>query len=606
MALNSLQQGKLDLALTGLAQLCRQRGAQALHHRAYAEALRKANRHKEALAAAQRGVAKDSSFAAGWETLAAIWTALGNLKEAAECFEKAVALNPKSFIALNNLGLVLQGLGQIKEAEARYRQALSLAPGNIVIKVNLATQQGFSGQARNGLLLINEVLQQDPRNLQALLLASLLAMEAGLHDLGLAHAEKVLAIEPRHPKALHQKGLALHGLDRPREALAAFDLAEPVAPETAQILASKASVLAEIGEREAALETIKKALLKDPQFAPAWHYRTSLTFYKRGDPDFTTMEDIFAKPDLSHRYRINLAFALGKAYLDTGDGDRAFSYLGTGNALKRSVTDYCPEADQRRFDLIAANFPKTKIDRLLGSGHPSDRPIFVFGMPRSGTSLIEQILASHPLVRGLGELSHWPDIAGTQDFLNVMPNFKPEQFATLGHRYLERLSLSAPQGVRLVDKMPSNFYHAGLIALCLPGAKMIHARRDPLDTCLSCYSILFSKGQEYSYKLEELGHYYRHYMALMEHWRQVLPTANLFEIDYEKLVANPEPEVRRMLDFCNLRWDASCLRFYETRRRVATASLSQVRQPIYLSSVGRAEKFRPWLGQLEGALHEAV
>ncbi len=318
------------------------------------------------------------------------------------------------------------------------------------------------------------------------------------------------------------------------------------------------------------------------------------------------MEQLYANPCLSGLDRLNLAFCLGKAYLDIEDGDLAFSYFATGGQIKRKMVDYDPADDEQRFALIKATFSAEAMKQFGSTGVTSDRSIFVFGMPRSGTTLIEQILASHPLVRGLGETNHLPNIVSAPGFLDGLSSLKPEHFHQVGGHYLDLASANVPPTVRFVDKMPSNFHHAGLIALSMPGAKMIHSRRDPLDTCLSCYTTLFAKGHQYTYNLEELGQYYRQYLSLMEHWRQALPEGVLLEVDYESLVANPEPEVRRVLDFCHLPWDDACLRFYETRRRVTTASLAQVRQPIYLSSVGRAKKFRPWLGQLEAVLEMAV
>jgi len=605
MALSSLQQGKLDLALSCLAKLCRQRNTQAQHLITYAEVLRLAKRHDEALTYANRAVAKDPGFASGWETLGAILAASGKLKEALESFEKAVSLNPRSVSAINNLGLLLQNSGQLNAASARYRQALALSPGNIAIKINLAAQQGLCGHTEVGLDLIKEVLERDPSNLQALLLASMLAVAADKHELCLTWAEKILTIAPGHPQALHQKGLALQALDRIQDALDTFDLAARADANSAAALTSKAALLAEVGDKKAALEIIEKAILADVNFTPAWHLRTSLVRYTPGDPDFSTMEKLYANPGIPRVDKLNLAFCLGKAYLDVGDGALAFDYLGEGASIKRSMIDYDPEADKQRFSAIIAAFSASRMDQFGSTGVRSGHPIFIFGMPRSGTTLIEQILASHPRVHGLGETNHLPNIVSKPGFFDALPDMKADQFTRIGQRYLELISANVQQEARLTDKLPSNFHHAGLIALCLPGAKMIHSRRDPLDTCLSCYSILFEKGHEYTYKLEELGQFYRQYLGLMEHWRQVLPKGVMLEVDYESLVADPEPEVRRLLDFCDLPWAPSCLRFHETQRRVATASLAQVREPMYRSSVGRAEKFRPWLAKLEAALHEA-
>jgi hypothetical protein len=314
------------------------------------------------------------------------------------------------------------------------------------------------------------------------------------------------------------------------------------------------------------------------------------------------MTSIAGNPDARYQDRLLLSFALGQFYLDQSDGGEAFHWLEMGNRLKRSTIHYEWEADRRRFAEIMAIFSPETMSRLGGVGDSSTRPIFVFGMPRSGTSLVEQVLASHPMVFGMGEPIYLAEMAEAPGFLERIPELLPTELASLGRRYLALTSTDSVETPRLVDKMPWNFLYAGLISLILPGARMIHCRRDPLDTCLSCYSLLFSRGYEYAYDQTELGRFYRLYESLMAHWQKVLPTKAVLEVAYEKLVEDTEFEVRRILDFCSLPWDEACLRFYQTPRRVASASLNQVRSPIYRTSVGRAQQFIPWLKPLEAAL----
>jgi hypothetical protein len=246
------------------------------------------------------------------------------------------------------------------------------------------------------------------------------------------------------------------------------------------------------------------------------------------------------------------------------------------------------------------------LSHFAGAGAPSSRPIFVFGMPRSGTTLVEQILASHPLVRGTGESAHLDTLAKTAIFLPSLSGLTPDGLTSCGQRYLAMAGAGVPDQLHFVDKTTTNFLYAGLISLILPKAWMIHCCRNPLDTCLSCYSLLFADGHEFSYDFGELGHYYRLYRELMAHWSNVLPSGTILDIDYEALVNDPEGQVRKILAFCGLPWDASCLRFYETQRLVTTSSLDQVRSPIYRSSVGRSQSFRPWLAELEAALGNAA
>jgi hypothetical protein len=254
-----------------------------------------------------------------------------------------------------------------------------------------------------------------------------------------------------------------------------------------------------------------------------------------------------------------------------------------------------------------------------GQGAPSTLPVFIIGMPRSGTTLVEQILASHPQVWGGGELMHLKEavarLSGPEGaespfgYPELVRLLDGAQLRALGAEYCEALRAAAPPTMmttttRMTDKMPANFLFAGLIALVLPNARIIHVKRDPLDTCLSCFSILFLGNQPHSYDLAELGRYYRAYLHLMEHWRQVLPPGAMLEVQYEEVVADLEGQARRIVAYCGLEWDDACLDFHRTERRVWTASSVQVRQPIYRQSLGRAEAYRHWLQPLLEALGE--
>jgi hypothetical protein len=245
--------------------------------------------------------------------------------------------------------------------------------------------------------------------------------------------------------------------------------------------------------------------------------------------------------------------------------------------------------------------------RLEGGGDPSDRPIFVVGMPRSGTTLIEQVLASHPDIHGAGELTLLDEAldrvlgpgAARGGGASQAPSLSADDLAALGRAYVEGVAAIAPASLRVVDKMPFNFRHAGLIALALPNARIIHCRRDAIDTCLSCYARKFVEGVDFAYDLGELGLYHRGYQRLMDHWRAVLPAERFIEVDYEAVVGGLETEARRMIAFCGLLWDEACLAFHQTRRDIRTASAAQARQPIYRTSL---ERWRPYEGHLRPLL----
>lgn len=566
-----------------------------------------------------------------WEDLGAILSELGEFAESCDCFETALRLNPASPSAMNNLGVALQRLGRLHEAESRYREALQVRPDYTQVQMNLASIRGALGFHQDALNVINQILSRNAYMVAALRLAAALESELGRLPTALAWIERASAAEPGNDetltqraeillklgrceaalldceqvigkspgasKALHIRALALKGLNRISEALEAFLSAEAFSPNPASIIADRAWLLAEMGQRDEAIVTFDQALSRQPDLTAAWGHRAYLT-QQVSQSDLAAMERIASNPDRPHQDRVNLAFALGQAYLKLGDGAKAFAHLELGNRLKRATLDYDWAAEECRSSNIAAVFSAETLSRFAGCGDPSARPIFVFGMPRSGTSLVEQILASHGEVNGLGELTHLSDLVGTS------PNQQLSAIglSDLGRQYLELIGPSEAGKSRFVDKMTWNFLYAGLISLILPNARMIHCRRNPLDTCLSSYSILFSSGHPYSYDLSELGHFYRLYEDLMVHWRGVLSPARFKEVEYEMLVEDTEGEVHKLLEFLELPWDPNCLQFHKTRRRVSSASLDQVRSPIYNTSRGRAAQFRPWLGPLEAAL----
>ena len=305
--------------------------------------------------------------------------------------------------------------------------------------------------------------------------------------------------------------------------------------------------------------------------------------------------------------RMLLHFALGKACLDLGESERAFRHLNEGNRMKRATFAYDPEATALWMASIPQVFTSALLEAKAGQGAASDVPVFVLGMPRSGTTLLEQVLASHPDIHGAGEMRH---MQGLVDSLGSFPDsaagLTPEQLAAMGAAYLGRVAPLAQGRRHVVDKMPSNFLYAGLIRLILPDARIIHCRRDPVDTCLSCYTKLFTSEQAFSYDLAELGGFHSAYQALMAHWRAALPASHFLDVDYEAVVADLEAEARRILGFLGLPWDDACLRFHETERPVRTASVNQVRQPVYRSSAGRWRAHAAQLGPLLAALGAAT
>jgi tetratricopeptide (TPR) repeat protein len=440
---------------------------------------------------------------------------------------------------------------------------------------------------------------------------------------------------------MHAYALALQSAGAETKALAVYDQAAVAATRPAEVLSDKAVLLTELGRLGEACETFDRALALAPTLADAWYNKTNAKTYATGDPDIEAMERLIGDGHGPYRDRLLLHFALGKAYMEAGDADAAFRHWHEGNRMKRAIVDYDADAMAERmasiaarptyFGAAAAAFPKPgdgasdcSTDRVAdrSTNHANDRatgdaadrasdtryselPVFIVGMPRSGSSLIEQIIASHPDVRSAGETSGLRAL-----FEEPLPGANEPAGGGVEDRIaataLQRLRGFGATSKRVVDKDLQNFLHLGTIHRLLPRARIIHCRRDPLDSCFSAYTKLFIGDLNFSYALAELGRYFVGYHALMQHWRSVLPPETFLEIDYEALVIDPRTQTSRLLEFLGLPWNEACLRFFETPRKVSTASLAQVRRPIYRSSVGRAQSVRHQLQPLIATLGELV
>jgi tetratricopeptide (TPR) repeat protein len=466
----------------------------------------------------------------------------------------------------------------------------------------------LSGNA-SALVWLDRALVADPASCLALgARANLLRTENRAAE-GLDNCRQWIALEPNNGFAHLALARSYQALGRDEQAVEAYGRAIEFLPQPAETLTDLSILLLELGRHEAARKALDRALGVDGAFAAAWYTRADTKHFAPDDPDVDAMERLLDQSSRQTEPRairdtILFHYALAKAYTDLKDVPRALSHLESGSRLKRAEFNYDPAADERRMAAIAAAFPADYFEHRRGVGDPSELPVFIVGMPRSGTSLVEQILASHPQIRGGGETANLEKVIQGLGaaYPGGMQQLDPERTALAARQYLDLLSAPQAPVVRVTDKMTDNFLHLGLIHAMFPRARIIHCIRDPLDTCVSCYSKLFTKGQEFSYDLGELGRYYRSYAALMAHWRALIPPECFIEIEYEKVVDDLENEARRLIEFCGLPWSEACMRFHETSRTVRTASMQQVRQPLYRRSVGRAATLGSRLTPLVEAL----
>ncbi|MGH8306698.1 MAG: sulfotransferase [Gammaproteobacteria bacterium] len=535
----------------------------------------------------------------------------GHDEAALDLLRHSIDLGPTSPLYRLNLGGVYKELSRYAEAEACFREALVLKPDYAEAYLNLGLTQAARGEYAEALRSYEHALDIDAQHYQAWL-----SRGQALHEL-VRDVEAVEAYGRARELAasdaakLQSVGLALREAGAVRKALVCFEVALKCDPGSAEIHNSLGAALGDLGNFNEAEKQYREALRLQPHYAGAWHNLSQVTGLVSDDPLWPAFETAAAHLDtLKPEDAAKMYFTLGKVRDDAQDFDRAFLNWLEGNRLKRAGIEYDEERQEHFFRNFIRHFDSGFMTRNADTGVKDARPVFIVGMSRSGTTLVEQILASHPQVHGAGEIQALRRCArvelGTDEDDDTLPirlaALEPGGLARIGARYVTCLDALAPDSARITDKLPGNMALVGLIHLALPHATIIHCVRDPVDTCVSCFSKLFTTGHYFSYELGELGRFYRLYEKLMRHWHTVLPLGRMLEVRYEDVVMDIEGQARKLLTYCGLPWDDACLRFYEASRPVRTASLAQVRQPIYASSVGRWKRYEKYLDPLKQAL----
>jgi tetratricopeptide (TPR) repeat protein len=562
--------------------------------------------------------------------------AQGKGDEALQSYRRVIELTPKDAAAHRDLSMALKSLGRREEAEKELDESFKLDPERKQLVMAVEHQRaGEFGKAEN---ICRDILRKDPTNVNATRLLGNLASELGKPRLAARMLRNAVRLAPdffgarmdlaralldideldecaevlntairQHPE-LPQPHSMLGNLLSKRgffeDAVKAYEAALEAQPNHAASLAGLGHALKTIGRQEASVGTYRDCIEKFPEFGEAYWALANLKTFRFSDDEIATMEKYVDDESLRDETRVNFNYSLGKAYEDKGDYDAAFRRYDAGNVLRRPHESYDPVQTELVHDQLIETITPDFLAANSGYGNPDDSPIFIVGLPRSGSTLIEQILASHSLVDGTHEL---PDIPRIIKSIN---EHRPEgvgypmalahygkELASLGQQYLESTRRFRKGAPHFTDKLPNNFASVGLIAAILPNAKVVDARRHPLDSCMGCYKQLFYKGQSFTYDLVELGEYYLEYMRLMAHWDEVLP-GTVLHVQYEDMVADQDNQTRRLVEHCGLPWEDQVLRFYETDRAVVTASSEQVRQPIYSKSVNSWRRFETHLEPL--------
>ena len=604
--------------------------------------LLKAGRTEEAEAPLRKSIELEPGFAAPHEDLGTLYLQGGMADRAIPYFETACRLDPRRPSAMLGLATALARAGRDAEADAARQRFLALSPIDRALQD--AAKLLRDGDAKAAEKICGEILSKDSKNVRALrllaeiasadgraaaaegLLRRLVRLAPDFHP-GLADLAGFLASQSRFHEAveffaqaiklrpdiaeLHLKQAdILVTINRPSEALDAYQHCLALSPDRYHALMGLAHMQRVLGRRDEAVAAYLRCTELHPQQGEAWWYLASIRGFEFTAEQQQTMLAQLERPDTDARARISMHFAMARAYEAGGDFELAWQQYSRGNESMRQTVKYDPVEVETQIDKCIKVFDGDLLRQDVTSPGDCPRPIFIVGLPRSGSTLIEQVLASHSQVDGCGELpyiimmSH--AVGGTQAgdarYPDALAGMSPEELGKLGKDYLERSAVHRADGVAaFTDKMPNNFIHVGLIHLALPQAIVIDARRHPLDTCIANYRQLFAQGKNQSYDLVELAEYYLEYVRLMKHWDTVLP-GRVLRVQYEDMVGDLEGQVRRILDHCGLPFEQSCLDFHKSKRPVNTVSSEQVRVPIYRDAVGFWKNYEPHLDELKEIL----
>jgi tetratricopeptide (TPR) repeat protein len=601
--------------------------------------LLRTNKNEEALEILQRAVDIAPGFPKAQEDLGTVLLNMKRHEEAAKHLLKATQMDGNNANAFFKLGGALKTLGRMDDAEQAIQRSIELSPqkGKLARAAELFSQREFRGAEQ----IVKQLLQENPRDVNAAILLARIGMDAGCYDDAEKILHKITQMAPSFIEAWHDLGTALREQDKLLEAVEVFEratrldgnnaishhlhasaLAMTAKPEQAEIAFQRAvelnpndpraylglgHVLKTVGKQEEGIAAYRKAMQLHPNLAEAHYSLSNLKTFSFTNEEIDDMHYRLEHEKLTDQSKVHFAFSLAKVYEDAKDYDQAFKYYAQANEANRAAVAYDPVQNQLTNRKIREVFNAELFEQYRGQviGCQDASPIFIIGLPRSGSTLLEQILASHSQVDGTSEL---PDLSLVASSLNkeralgeayqkTVLSLSPEAILALGEGYIKRTRRHRANALYFTDKMPNNFIHVGLIQLILPNAKIIDARRHPLDSCIGCFKQHFAKGQTFTYDLFELGEYYLEYHRTMQHWDKVLP-GRVLHVQYEEVVADLETQVRRLLEFCELPFEDDCVNFHNTDRAVRTASSEQVRQPIYKGAINTWQRYEKHLESL--------
>lgn len=568
-------------------------------------------------------------FPEAWNNLGNALFDQGKIKEAEEAFRKATNFKPDYEQAHNNVAICLlethryeeaiasaryaitfkpdyaepystlsiacRELGDIAQAEQYARKAIELSPDNAELHLNLVDILLNNDRLEDAQHVVENALKLSPDTPVAYSKLANIQEQMGNPDAALEAIQKGLALNDDFLE-LHIRAANIHHINNEMDkAMAAIEKAGKIAKDNPNVLGVKADILQSMGDMQAAEKLLDSAIAKNSNIPSLYFSLSKVRKLDKDSPEFPKLKELAKHQNLiGIQQACSLNFALFSVFQNSRQYKKAFDALKAANDYRRKLVPYNATLAGRQYETLKERYGKGYLDEFKGKGCQSDIPVFIVGMPRSGTTLTEQIISSHPEVYGAGELPYF------SRFLGRINKITPDNVKELGQQYVEKIKTLDPSGEakRITDKMPGNFARMAEIVAALPNAKIIHCRRDPMDTCLSCYKQNFARGQYWSYNLAEMAAEYRRYADLMEHWRKVLPEGSFIEIDYEDTVADLETQARKLIDYVGLEWDEACLSPHKNKRAVLTASKAQVIRPVYSSSVKAWKRYEKQLQPL--------
>jgi len=594
--------GRLDEALASCRQAIALKPDYARAHNNLGNMLQELGRLDEALASCRQAIALKPDTAEAHSNLGVTLTELGRLDEALASYTQAIALKPDYAEAHSNLGNTLQELGRLDEALASCRQAIALKPETAEAHSNLGVTLKELGRLDEALASYTQAIALKPDYAKAHSNLGVTLKELGKLDEALASHTQAIALKPDYAEAHSNLGVTLKELGKLNEALASYTQAIALKPDFAEAHYNLGITLQELGRLDEALASCRQAIALKPDYAEAHQALTSMKKFDAQDEQYSKMLELYLDESISEEQRCHINFGLAKAYEDLADYEQAYIHYGEGNALRKKLLNYDINQDVELFKQIKSNYSRIAQNSLEPDKLSKDlMPIFIVGMPRSGTTLVEQIISSHSQVTGAGELIYAAQFGS--DIATIFTEVNNDTLLDFRQNYLNKLQNVSNGNLIVTDKMPQNFRYIGLLAAAFPEAKIIHVKRNPAAVCWANYKQYFaSKDIGYCYAIDDVISYHKLYENLMEFWANKLSN-RIYNLDYEQLTVNQESETLQLIDYLGLNWDENCLSPQNNTRSVATASNVQVRKKVYRGSSEQWRKYQAFLnGAFDGLL----